>query len=614
MMCQCPDGRFANYGEPCARAAPPPQHEGVSCGNGRYCPQNTKCGRNGKSCLPKDMVDCGSYACKAGNKCSAGGGCVPQEAADCGGGHYCGSGLVCLGIDKCGTQQQADALRAAEKLKKDEADKVAEEAKRLQAEQQQTARDQIRKADEDRNLTLKTQLQQKLKEIQDRKQAAQNPSAASGSPSPSPSPAPAAVVRNVTLSNGAVVGIDEKGNIVSGDATAGRDKMASPPSLGPAGLVPPSTAPDHTVSTTSTQPKTGQPSSATAAPTYTFAPTPSGTIEVFQNGQRIGTGTAQYAAQYGYRGTGSALPANPAPALTSGTPTTPSGAVVDIASGKLIFAPPATGSGSNTAANGAPCTAWGSFDNSSSSSGTRCGNVGTGSFSSIDSPAPAAAVPAGTWKSVPVSANNPVAPPATTIQTTTTLALQPPGGGTTNSSPVAYPTAFADPRIVSDNQKKVNAGETGIGGIMIAARAVSDENLKLLQMPLGQTLVDTGAAAGGAFVPKPLSLGSDVVTLATAASDAWKGDYLAAAQQSVDWGTVKTTGALGAALMPAIPALGEAIGSAAGQTTIDAGKFVVAPHIGGWLFEGDPSFFTPPAASSPIHVDPFTNKPVMKAF
>ena len=44
------------------------------------------------------------------------------------------------------------------------------------------------------------------------------------------------VVRNVTLPNGAVVGINAQGAIISGDATAGRGAMASPPPL--SGLVP----------------------------------------------------------------------------------------------------------------------------------------------------------------------------------------------------------------------------------------------------------------------------------------------------------------------------------------------------------------------------------------
>jgi hypothetical protein len=55
--------------------------------------------------------------------------------------------------------------------------------------------------------------------------------------------------------------------------------------------------PGNKVDTTVASPlTTGAPS-----PTYTFSPTPYGTIQVLQNGKLIGTGTASYAAQYGYQ-------------------------------------------------------------------------------------------------------------------------------------------------------------------------------------------------------------------------------------------------------------------------------------------------------------------------
>jgi hypothetical protein len=79
----------------------------------------------------------------------------------------------------------------------------------------------------------------------------------------------------------------------------------------------------------STQPPT--PSSSSSQ--YTFAQTPYGTIEVFQGGKRIGTGTAEYAAQYGYKppgssgsqmGTAVAPPANAVVAPGSPSPAQPS--------------------------------------------------------------------------------------------------------------------------------------------------------------------------------------------------------------------------------------------------------------------------------------------------
>lgn len=57
---------------------------------------------------------------------------------------------------------------------------------------------------------------------------------------------------------------------------------------------------------------------AAASPVYTFAPTPSGTVEVFKNGQRIATGTPAFAAtNYGYN------PAPSVPPVVKATPVVP---------------------------------------------------------------------------------------------------------------------------------------------------------------------------------------------------------------------------------------------------------------------------------------------------
>jgi len=94
-----------------------------------------------------------------------------------------------------------------------------------------------------------------------------------------------------------------------------------------------------------TETQTTQPTASSTTPAYTFKDTSSGTVQVYRNGKLVGTGTPQYAQQYGYKqpNTASTTPQpNVAPAapITSGYATTPSGAVVDVRTGKLISPPP----------------------------------------------------------------------------------------------------------------------------------------------------------------------------------------------------------------------------------------------------------------------------------
>jgi hypothetical protein len=87
------------------------------------------------------------------------------------------------------------------------------------------------------------------------------------------------------------------------------------------------------------------PESATAG--YTFTLTPSGTVQISKNGSIVATTTPQVAAQqYGYQATAGATP-SPAP-LTSGHATTPSGAIVDVATGQLVSPPPPNSSSTAT--------------------------------------------------------------------------------------------------------------------------------------------------------------------------------------------------------------------------------------------------------------------------
>ena len=178
---------------------------------------------------------------------------------------------------------------------------------------------------------------------------------------------------------------------------SGSQTQTSPPNAGPApgnstaasSGVPQSNVVISNVTTLTTGPAPGPAASTTnpavsaTSPGYTFNQTPYGTIEVSQNGQRIGTGTAQYAAQYGYNGPGVNQPASSvpiAPAITTGPVTTPSGAVVDAGSGRLISPPPATSTQPVTVtgngSNGSPC----SFTSSGNGWTSTCGNSALAGF------------------------------------------------------------------------------------------------------------------------------------------------------------------------------------------------------------------------------------------
>lgn len=80
--------------------------------------------------------------------------------------------------------------------------------------------------------------------------------------------------------------------------------------------------------------------SAASSSNYTFTPTQYGTIQVSRNGQIIATTTPQLAAQaYGYPLITPPPTPTPAP-ITSAYATTPSGAVVNVATGQLVSPPP----------------------------------------------------------------------------------------------------------------------------------------------------------------------------------------------------------------------------------------------------------------------------------
>lgn len=95
-MCRCPDGSYANI-DGCAqrqqqRTHPSTPPGSTRCGPAGFCRPGTKCSKD-NTCIASDAVDCGSYQCPTGNRCSHGG-CLPQGASQCGAG-YCDPGMKC---------------------------------------------------------------------------------------------------------------------------------------------------------------------------------------------------------------------------------------------------------------------------------------------------------------------------------------------------------------------------------------------------------------------------------------------------------------------------------------------------------------------------------------
>ena len=181
--CMCPDGSYANLGQPCAPRCPAntqecgdvccnagffcskfgcAPHGAVDCGAG-YCNPGQKCSRNG-GCIAQDRVDCGNYNCPENSKCGSGWrGCVPHEAVDCGpvsGKGYCDAGHVCTKDNKCITE-------AEDQRRKEQ----AAEAKRQEEQRQRAERDRRRQEEEARKASFKRDLAETIRKAQVAKHA-----------------------------------------------------------------------------------------------------------------------------------------------------------------------------------------------------------------------------------------------------------------------------------------------------------------------------------------------------------------------------------------------------------------------------------------------------------
>ncbi len=105
MMCRCPDGSYANMvGNQivCPSHVQTQAQVGDYWSNGGACGVGYKCSWMPGKCVPEGKVDCGTYACEPGSKCSSAK-CIAQEAMDCGGGRYCNAGYFCGFNGRCVT-------------------------------------------------------------------------------------------------------------------------------------------------------------------------------------------------------------------------------------------------------------------------------------------------------------------------------------------------------------------------------------------------------------------------------------------------------------------------------------------------------------------------------
>jgi hypothetical protein len=122
IMCQCPDGSYANINGCSGSSQEQPQQQQSVCPAGtEYCPRVNLCCGSGNycsiyGCIQRGSIDCGGYSCNPGMACMSGGRCMPAGNTECGNrscspGYYCGSRNSCLqdGSADCGNGSSCSA-------------------------------------------------------------------------------------------------------------------------------------------------------------------------------------------------------------------------------------------------------------------------------------------------------------------------------------------------------------------------------------------------------------------------------------------------------------------------------------------------------------------------
>jgi len=355
-------------------------------------------------------------------------------------------------------------------------------------------------------------------------------------------------------------------NLSAIQAQAAATETALLKALQPPGVATPSNPPSSPVLKVQT-PVLGTPQAQPTLSSYSFTTTPYGTVQVSKNGQIIGTGTPEYAAQYGYKPSEAPTAQNSVVASQIGSKTGTTG----IGAGAL----PQTKQAIST---------------------------------SISKMQVVALQP-----NAPINQKNFMQNQTTAADASLLQALQAPKVTTQPNSvqmaPVQVPGS-------SSTQIAQPAGANPGSGTPFGPLN------QFYNSPLGKTLVATLSGAG-AEVPVPGSAGVALKILGLSANRAnlfllaQQKDYLGIAT-SLTSTALNLGGSFAAAyaaptaiaVPPAVLIGGVAAGSVAfGQYFVAP---LVAPSIGTALFNKYPSVFTPPSQiSQPIQVDPFTQKPIM---
>lgn len=630
--------------------------DATDCGNGISCGSGLKCSRNRKMCLQQDAVDCGNFNCQAGMKCASGNQCIAKDAIDCGKGKSCPSGTLCVGAQaECLTRQQIADRAAAEKRKKEEEaaakKREAEERKAAELRRIEEQREASRRKEQEQLAAItkqKEEEQRRLAEKQKQEAEAKLAAKAKNSPSSSQTPstttnAPLAtanadvqrLLSDPTIAtsgnyartiNGSIID-SRTGTVV---ATGGVTIASAPQNVSPgvAPTSPPlqSPVPQAGAQTSMTSPRppaapaAPPPSSSSSSPKYTFAQTPHGTVEVLQDGKRIGTGTAEYAAQYGYKPPG-ASGSQPGTAVAP-----PASTIAGVAPGSPPPAQPSTSQASSTAA--APYQGQNVPQAPTNTDVRRLlsdptiavsGNYGRTINGSVIDLRTGAVVATGGITTVSMSAASGAirAPPAVAAVpssgSTKSVSSNPTERSapfsTRNSAPpasqAAPPTHFhAQPTVAASTPMAILTQPQQTSGLWKSLETVAKRNQALLDSRPGQIVTETLAAAGDPFAKQlnpamkhSVEYAKDV---SVAAEHIRRKEYLELAEQAADKITVETAGALGVAGAVVIrqnPVLGQSMGKGAAQFAITTWKVYGAPAAGEWLVQQFPEVFIPPATA-----------------
>mgnify|MGYP001156648914 CR=1 FL=1 len=358
----------------------------------------------------------------------------------------------------------------------------------------------------------------------------------------------------------------------AGQTTSNQTAAISPPSTATAGNAAPSPSP--------------------AQSRYSFSPTSYGTVEVFQNGQRIATTTPQYAAQqYGYQTKVQANPQTSSPPITSGNVTTPSGAVINATTGQLISPPPKSASQTTTppvppAQTGvATLGGWKSVPSSTASPFASPASRATTSptLQAPATPTGSAALPATARSTVPV-------PLSTAVGTTQAHSQFQIGSAVAGSAVVEAGKTYATDALATGLTPKLAGALVGLG----QTSAASHLGLSALANP--STAVATAGVAGNIapYIP-------DGIRLATIAKKDGLGLQF--------WHELSGDVAVSAASNATLYATGgnayaSALAAGATRGVLTFGDVVIAPRVGDWIFRMDEKYaigitpyggYTPPA-------------------